>query len=72
MNFPLHYLAGKPAPITFDAPAPDAPCAGRFHLNLRPYGICSTCTRPRADGIEPAAVLRQGVAQCMNFWAGEN
>ena len=64
------HRAGKPAPITFDAPALDAPCAGRFHPNLRSYGVCSTCTRPRRDGIEPAARITQGHAQCLNHMNG--
>ena len=66
MSIPLHHLAGKPPAISFDAPPADAPCAGKFLLNGKPYGTCNRCPRPRAEGIFPAATLRQGEAHCIN------
>ena len=60
-------LAAGLVPISFAPPDAQESCAGRIRANGRTLGLCLTCARQGPKGIDPAARIVAGSAECINY-----
>jgi len=60
-------LALKPVPVSFDPPTIGQTCHGQQSINGKTLGLCICCERMGGSSIPPAATVRSGLAECVNF-----